>query len=233
VAVTARTEAERTAAIEELLAAGREAIVQELLSGPRWFAHSVGLGPEFRFLAFEALADYPRNSGPASFLRTGAAPPGVREATLRLMELVGYEGPCSLSFIEHDGRLQVHDVNLRLGATVGASIRAGFDIPRLAVDAALGRGAAPEEVVAPALTYVRMDGEWSALIDELRGRGTGEPKGPLAGRLVRGALAPGWMLDPSPLDPFLLSTTVGRRLLGVVRRARRRSNGSVGTARKA
>jgi len=232
VAVTARSDAEREAAVEELLVAGREAIVQELLAGPRWFAHSVGLGPEFRFLAFQAFADYPRGSGPASFLRTGEEPPGIREATLRLLELVGYEGPCSLSFIEHGGRMQVHDVNLRLGATVGASIRAGFDVPRLAVDAALGRGSAPEDLAPRAVTYVRMDGEWGALMDELRGRGTGERKGPLAGRLVRGALAPGWMLDPSPLDPFLLSTMAGRRLLDVARRARRRANGSLPAARK-
>ena len=227
VAVTCRTAAERDAAIGALVEAGRDALVQELLDGPRWFAHSVGVGDDFRFLAFEAFADYPRNSGPASFLRTAEAPAGVREATKRLVELVGYAGPCSLSFIESGGRLQVHDVNLRLGATVGASVRAGFDLPRAAVDVALGRPA-PPDAPAPArpVTYVRLDGELGALSDELRGRGTGESKAALAGRLVRGAFQRGWVLDPSPADPFLLGTLAGRRLATVARAALGRGGGA-------
>ena len=221
VAITVRTEPERDAAVAALVRAGRDALVQQLLDGPRWFAHSVGLGPDFRFLAFRAFDDYPRGSGPASFLRTATAPEGVSEATRRLVELVGYAGPCSLSFIESGGRLQVHDVNLRLGATVGASIRGGFDLPRLAVDLALGRPIPAENGHMRAITYVRMDGELSAIVDEFRGRGTGEPRGRLVSRLAKGVLAPGWMLDPSPFDPFLLSTLAGRRLATVARAARR------------
>ena len=112
----------------------------------------------------------------------------MREATKRLVELVGYAGPCSLSFIESDGRLQVHDVNLRLGATVGASVRGGFDLPRLAVNIALGLPLPAEGGPARTITYVRMDGELGALVNELRGRGTGEARGPpgLAPRQGRG-----------------------------------------------
>jgi carbamoyl-phosphate synthase large subunit len=225
VAVTVRTEAERDAAVAALLEEGRDALVQALLDGPRWFAHSVGLGRDFRFLAFEAFDDNPRGSGPASFLRTARAPEGVREATLRLMELIDYAGPCSLSFIESDGRPQVHDVNLRLGATVGASIRSGFDIPRLAVDIALGRSIPAENGDARTITYVRMDGELGAMVDEFRGRGTGEGRGPLAARLAKGIAAPGWMIDPSPFDPFLVSTLAGRSLLNAARAARRTARG--------
>ncbi|HTI35772.1 MAG TPA: hypothetical protein VL422_18995, partial [Miltoncostaea sp.] len=219
VAVTCRTEAEREAAIAALVAAGRDALVQELLDGPRWFAHSVGVGDDFRFLAFQAFTDYPRNSGPASFLRTAEAPAGVREATKRLVELVGYAGPCSLSFIESDGRLQVHDVNLRLGATVAASVRAGFDLPRAAVDVALGRPAPRVSPPARPVTYVRLDGEMGALSDELHGRGTGESKSALAGRLAQGVVRRDWVLDPSPFDPFLIGTNTGRRLAVVARAA--------------
>jgi len=222
VAVTARTALERDRAVDALRVQGRDALVQELLDGPRWFAHSAGLGDAFRLVAFEALADYPRGSGPASFLRTVDAPAQLRDATRRLMELAGYAGPCSLSFIQREGRLLVHDVNLRLGATVGASIRAGFDLPRRAVDIALGRESAPEPGAARAVTYVRLDGELGALADRLARRGSTEPARPLVGRLARGAASPGWMLDPAPLDPFLLATLAGRRLLGVARAAGRR-----------
>lgn len=222
VALTVRTEAERDAAVGALLAEGRDALVQELLDGPRWFGHSVGLGDHFRFIAFRAFADYPRGSGPASFLRTAEAPDGMREDTRRLVEAVGYAGPCSLSFIESGGRLLVHDVNLRLGATVGASIRSGFDLPRLAVDIALGRPVPAGDPLTRSITYVRLDGELGAAVDEIRGRGTGESARELLGRIVKGLVAPGWMLDPSPLDPFFLGTLAGRRLLAVARSARRR-----------
>jgi predicted ATP-grasp superfamily ATP-dependent carboligase len=222
VAVTALTALERDRAVDALRVQGRDALVQELLDGPRWFAHSVGLGDDFRLVAFEALADYPRRSGPASFLRTADAPRELRDATLRLMDLVGYAGPCSLSFIESGGRLLVHDVNLRLGATVGASIRGGFDVPRRAVDIALGRTSPPERTAARAITYVRLDGELGALADRLARRAAPEPVWPLVGRIARGAASPGWMLDPSPLDPYLAGTLAGRRLLGLARAARRR-----------
>jgi hypothetical protein len=230
VAVTVRTAGERDAAVAALVGAGRDALVQELLAGPRWFAHSVGLGDDFRFLAFEAFADYPRRSGPASFLRTAEAPAGVREATRRLVELVGYAGPCSLSFIAAGGRLHVHDVNLRLGATVAASIRAGFDLPRAAVDVALGRPVPPPEPLRE-VTYVRLDGELGALADELRGRGTGESKAALAGRLARGAVARRWVLDPSPADPFQDGTLAGRRLADVARAALGRGGGAAARTR--
>lgn len=96
VAATVRTAAEMEAAIASLVAQGRDALVQQLLEGPRWVGHSVGLGERFRFIAFRAITDYPRRSGPGSFLRTADAPAGVREATERLAALVGYEGPVSL-----------------------------------------------------------------------------------------------------------------------------------------
>jgi len=222
VALTVRTPAERDAAVAALVDAGRDAIVQELLDGRRWFGHSVGLGDDFRFMAFEAFADYPRGSGPASFLRTVEAPGGMREDTRRLVEAVGYAGPCSLSFIESGDRLLVHDVNLRLGATVGASIRSGFDLPRIAVDIALGRHDPVAVDPMRTITYVRLDGELGAAVDRIRGRGDGESAGALLGRVAKGLVAPGWMLDPSPLDPYFVGTLATRRLLSVARAGRRR-----------
>lgn len=221
VASTVRTAQERDAAVAALLEQGRDALVQQLLGGPRWFVHSTGLGDRFRFMAFRAIADYPRGSGPGSFVHTADAPAGVREATERLVALVGYEGPVSISFIEEGGRLYVHDVNLRLGATVGASIRAGFDLPRDAVNIALGRTAAPERTRRP-ITYVRLDGELGSAIAALRGDQDDAGAGELFGRVAKGLLAPGWMLDPSPLDPFLLGTLAARRLRSLAGRARRR-----------
>ena len=65
-------------------------------------------------------------------------PDGLESAIERLFGDVDYRGPATISFLERDGRLYVHDVNLRLGASVGLMVGSGFDLPRRAVEAALG-----------------------------------------------------------------------------------------------
>ena len=117
----------------------------------------------FDFLGFRVDRDYPRGAGPASVMHTAVVPAPVIEGTRRLLDLVGYRGPCSLSFIERDGRFMVHDVNLRLGATVEGSIRAGFDIPG-PLGGGRARQAEPAAGPADPTRYVRFDGELKELV---------------------------------------------------------------------
>jgi predicted ATP-grasp superfamily ATP-dependent carboligase len=209
----ARTEEEREEALGTLAAAGVPALVQEHVAGPRWVGHCVRYARAFEFLGFRVDRDHPRDDGPASVMRTVAVPRRMVEDTRRLLDIVGYRGPCSLSFIERDGRLLVHDVNLRLGSTVGASMRSGFDLPSRAVDAALGREPAGPPGRSRRVAYVRLDGELRELAREIRGPGR-EGDSPLrvARRLGAGLLLPGHMLDPSPFDPSWGPAIVARRL---------------------
>lgn len=195
------TEAERERAIGGLLAAGIPALVQQRLTGPRWVGHCVRAARSFAFLGFRVHRDHPRGDGPASVMTTARVPQEVVDGTRRLLEGVGYIGPCSLSFIEHEGRFLVHDVNLRLGATVGASVRSGFDIPRMAVAAALGRDLAPPRRTRR-VAYVSLDGELRELLSALRRRPEdGDGALEVARRIATGMLHPRHMLDPSPFDP--------------------------------
>ena len=206
----ATTVAERDAAVRALVAAGVPALVQERLLGPRWVGHCVLSDHGFDFLGFRVDRDYPRGAGPASVMHTAAVPPQVIDGTRRLLDAVDYRGPCSLSFIERDGRLMVHDVNLRLGATVEASIRSGFDIPGRSVEAALARPGPP----LPALShtrYVRFDGELKELVRTLRHRGGDESAATLVRWIATGVVSRRTVLDPSPFDPSWVLGLLSRK----------------------
>ena len=217
----ATTARERDDAIRALVAAGIPALVQERVVGPRYVGHCVLSDHGFDFLGFRVDRDYPRGAGPASVMHTAAVPPEVVDGTRRLLELVGYRGPCSLSFIERDGRFMVHDVNLRLGATVEGSIRAGFDIPGRCVAAALGRPSPPLPPLAPT-RYVRFDGEIKALLGAARGRGGGESAAALARWIASGLVSRRTVLDPSPFDPSWVLSLLWRKAQHLGSRARAR-----------
>ncbi len=206
----AATEAERDDAVGALLDAGVPALVQERLTGRRWVGHCVRGDGWFDFLCFEVDRDYPRRAGPASVMHSAPAPLEVIDGTLRLLDLVGYRGPCSLSFIQQGDRFMVHDVNLRLGATVEASIRAGFDIAGRSVEAALGRPVAPLPALRP-IRYVRFDGELRELARALRGR-NGESPARLGGWIAGGLVSRSTVLDPSPFDPSWAPSVLAKRV---------------------
>jgi hypothetical protein len=217
-AVLAASAAQRAAAVGALHDAGLEPVVQELVQGQRWSVHGVRGEGLFRACAIEVEASYPRGVGTSSVSRTTRPPRGLLASARRLLDLVDYRGPCSFNFIERGRRFLVHDVNLRLSASVGLSVRSGLDVPRLGVAAALGLAVPDEERPCRSITYVGTDGELRALARELTGRGTGEPPGRIAARLALGVLAPTHMLDPFPLEPFWLGSRLARRATRLARR---------------
>ncbi len=169
--------------------------------------------------------DYPRATGVACVQRTVAAPEGMAGAIERLLGGVAYRGPATISFLERDGRLLVHDVNLRLGASVGLMVRSGFDIPRRAVETALGIEPAGPAPWTPT-RYVWLDGELGALRDALRGRDVGESSARIAGRIAAAAALPGRVTDPGILDPWWLAERAGRAARPLRRRAGAARGGS-------
>ena len=222
--VLTTTAQERDTAVRTLVAAGVPALVQERLLGPRYVGHCVLSDHGFDFLGFRVDRDHPRGAGPASVMHTAAVPPPVVDATRRLLDLVGYRGPCSLSFIERDGRFMVHDVNLRLGATVEGSIRAGFDIPGRSVEAALGETSPPLPPLSPT-RYVRFDGELKELLRALRRRRGDESALTLARWIGAGLVSRRTVLDPSPFDPSWVLGLLSRKARHLGSRVTRRDRG--------
>jgi len=222
--VRVRTEAERDAAVEELVDLVGEALVEEQVLGQAWRVHFVR-DPEITLtFTLRSVRNYPPQTGQSSVLQVASAPPELVAMSRRLLDLVDYRGPGSIQVIERDGGFFVHDVNLRLPVTVGATISAGLDIPRLAVEAALGRldDRAPSDFKQ--LTYVSLQGEVRHLLAGLRRRETGAPVYRIATDLVLAALMPNRVLDPLHLmDPLPVVFGVGELFRSGKETRRRRS----------
>lgn len=209
--VAVATAAERDDAVGAFLSKGVEVIVQEELRGQRWVGQSVrDAHGRLELVASRIDRDYPRAAGVASVMRTVPEPPLELAAGIgRLLDVADYRGPSTISLIATGDRWAVHDVNLRLGSSVGLVIRSGLDMPRRAVEVALGSDPAPPVRCRPT-TYVRVDGELSASIDALRGRSAGDSAPRALGHLAKAALRRDGMLDPFPLDPLWLGGTAAR-----------------------
>jgi hypothetical protein len=222
-AVSVTDAAARDRAVAALLSAGLAAVVQERVEGVRWVGHCVRHGDgTLDLVASRIDRDYPRAAGTASLQRTVLdVPPALEWGVRCLLDEVDYRGPATVSFLDDGHRMVVHDVNLRLGASVGIVIRSGLDMPRRAVEAALGRGAGVHGA-RRSIRYARVDGEVAATIDALRGRGDGDPAHRIFGRLVSAGISRDGMVDPFPLDPFWSGTIAAQRAVAVARRALRR-----------
>jgi hypothetical protein len=135
---------------------------------------------------------------------------------VRLLDLVDYQGPGSIQAIECDGEIVVHDVNLRLPITVAVTIRAGFDMPRLAVEAALGEPFREPSGFVPA-TYVGLD-EIRHLVATVRGRNAATPAREIAADLWRGLVRRDFVLDQldvtDPVPTLLAARGLGLNLRG-------------------
>lgn len=215
--VEVTTADERDAAIRRILDSGVEALVQEqIIGGRRWVGHCVRGPGGVELIASRIVHDYPRATGVASVQHTCPAPDPVREGLGRLLAAVDYRGPATISFLQTGDRFLVHDVNLRLGASVGLLMASGLDMPRRAVEIALGDEALHRTVLGPT-GYVRTDGEICALGDALRGRRNGEGVATVAARIGRAAVRKDRMLDPSPLDMFWVGSQAATWALNATR----------------
>jgi len=212
-AVRVDTPAEREHHVRRMLDAGAGAVVQELIDGTAWVVHCVRASDDrFAGVSARVLTTYPRRVGMSSVSRVEPdAPAPLLDGARRLLDAVDYRGPCGINVIERDGVFHFHDVNLRLAASVGAAVAAGLDLPRLGVEAALGRPAAVVQPPVRRITYVRIDGEVRQVADRLRGR-TGEASRDAVASLAQGLVRRDWILDP--LDPIWASVAVLNWLRG-------------------
>ena len=204
------TAAERDAYVDELVAAGIGAIVQERIDGERWLVQSVRGPGVFECVVFHVLDDWPRGAGPASYKRNVAPPAPLVAAAKALLDHVDYNGPSGISFMVRDGRYYAHDANLRLGASSPASPHAGFDFPRRAAEAVLELDGVPFSGRWRPGRFMRLDLELEALADAWRTRHEDGAPGAVLRRILSVGLARDGMLDPSPLDPFWVGQLIAR-----------------------
>ena len=189
--------------LDELTHDGDTVLVQGEITGRQWRYDFVRGREWVHALASVQLADYPYRVGQSTVLQFGAMPPQLAERSLRLLTEAGYHGVGSIQWIEHAGDWFVHDVNLRLPASVAGMIAAGLDMPRLAVEAALGHEPPPQAAALRPVRYVWLEGEMISLRDTLAGARSGRSAAGIAGSLLLAAVSPARRLVPFDLsDPL-------------------------------
>lgn len=199
-AVSAAGAAERDAAVERIVAATGAAIVQEVVRGRRWRLHVARGHSRMVGVAWRTVRSHPRDTGMSSVSVMAPVPPALGHAVARLLREAGYIGVGSIQAFETADGWVVHDANLRPVFSTGASLRAGFDLPRMAVEIAMDGEPRLGGRVRP-VRYVWLSGE---LQEGVRALGRGDLAGAARalGDVAGAAALPGRMLDPT--DPRVL-----------------------------
>jgi predicted ATP-grasp superfamily ATP-dependent carboligase len=219
--VRVATAAARDAAVGRLTEAGHDAVVEELMTGEHWTVHCVRDG-EGRFAAVAAriVRTLPRGAGMPSIFEVGPPDGPAVRAARSLIDAIDFRGPCNVQVFAANGDTAVHDVNLRVPASVALAICAGLDMPAAGLEAGLGGDWSAPAPAAPGLRYV-------SLVDELRAlaHGSNGDGGPSRGRVARDILSATTsrraVVDPPLSDLFWVPQTLSaaarprvRRLLG-------------------
>ncbi len=201
--VRVRTAEECELAVSAMVTDGRSVIVQEEIVGERWRVHFARSEGRTSHVSARTCADFPPVVGQSTISEFGTTPPALEAAAMRLLDGLQYEGIGTFGFLLRSGRWYVHDVNLRLPASVGGTIAAGLDLPRVGVGIALGRSFPPTLTRARPVRFVQLHGEIAALRTELAGRGGGRPAASVVKEVVLAAVLPGRMLEPLDVrDPL-------------------------------
>lgn len=214
----ATTAAERDARVAAMAASGVGSVVQEVVTGPAWVLHGArdrdGNCP---LVAALAVTTWPRDAGVSSVTRVAPGADALARTATPLLDAVDYVGPWCINAFERDGRLVVHDVNLRVAASVQASIAAGVDVPVLGVAAAAG-GTIPGHLAVRPVTYASVDGEARALGTALGARDVRD-----VARIAARLASPATLRDPEPWDPWFVAGVARATAHRVLRAARRRA----------
>lgn len=219
------TEEERDALVKHLARSGYGAVVQERIDGQRWIVQSVRGDGVFEYVVHRVDLEWPRGCGLATLKRPSTEHAALAASAKKLLDHVDYRGSSGISFLEQDGRFYPHDANLRLGATMVASVNAGFDFPRRAVEAVMGLPGRPfDGTPIPGAVQMRLDLEIEALASALKRRDRAAAKRILV-NIGKVAVNPHGLLDPSPINPFWV-TSLAQRILHRVRAGMRARRGT-------
>ena len=201
--------------VRRLVDRGEVVLIQEEILGRQLRFHFVRRHGEVAHLAARTIANYPFRVGPSTVSEFFSSPPALVEVSIPLLEVAGYDGSGVIQYVERDGVWYVHDVNLRMPSSVDATIAAGLDMPRLAVEIALGHTPDLTSVRPRSLRHVQLNGELLALRDALKGVAVGRSAREIVTGLATAMVAPGRRLAPldiaDPLPTVAAFTAVAQR----------------------
>jgi carbamoyl-phosphate synthase large subunit len=177
--------------VARLTALGEVVLIQEEVVGRQLRFHFARRHDEIAHLSARTIANYPLRVGVSTVSDFGPSPPELVEVSLALLEAGGYDGAGVIQYVERDGAWYVHDVNLRMPSSVDATVAAGLDMPRFAVEIALGRAPDLASARPRPLRHLLLNGELLALRDALSGIDVGRSARSIAAGLGAALVAPG------------------------------------------
>ena len=226
------TPAERDSAVALVHAAEVDALVEERIVGRAWRIHFVTDGRRTFAIPVVTVRSFPPDAGESSVQIVPATSPAeLYSATDRLIAHLGYKGPGSFQFFERDGRFYLHDVNLRLPSSVGLSIAAGLDMPRLGVEVALGLEPTLSGPVHYGVRYVALEHELKSLAWRIRKHESPARVWEVASDIVLAAVLPSRVLDQFSVTDPLPTVALGAQLSREVLRWRAEEGGRRGAAK--
>jgi carbamoyl-phosphate synthase large subunit len=224
-AVPVATPAERAAALAEIHEVAGDAIVEELIVGTAWRMHFVADGARTFAIPIVTERSYPHGAGMSSVQSVApTSPDDLGAATSRLIAHLGYRGAGSLQFIERGGRFYIHDVSLRLPSSVALTIVAGLDMPRLAVELALGLSPPFPTSFRHDARYVWLGGELNTIGRLLRTREPASHVWQVVREMLGAATLRGRVLDQFSVSDPLPTVALAAHMY----REARRDDGSSG-----
>jgi carbamoyl-phosphate synthase large subunit len=207
--VTVATARERDAAVRRMVDHLGRVLVQEWIDGEGWRVNFVRGASGTAFVCGRTVRRWPAATGMSSTTDFSVSDPAAVAAALRILDAADYRGCGSVQLLASGDRVLVHDVNVRPETSVGGAIAAGLDLPRLAVEVALGREWLPQVRQRP-VRYVWFTAEVRALGRALARRSGADRPLPIARDLLRAAFTRDAVLDPGDVrDPLPLLGALG------------------------
>jgi D-alanine-D-alanine ligase-like ATP-grasp enzyme len=125
------SEAEARAVTEKILAVGSGVLAQQFAPGHREGVTLFMVDGEVRAsCGHRAYRTSPPLGGASAVRESISVPPDLYEASVRLVQAIGLEGPCEVEYRrDADGRPLLMEVNARLAGTLENAIHSGVDIP--------------------------------------------------------------------------------------------------------
>jgi predicted ATP-grasp superfamily ATP-dependent carboligase len=168
----AATEADVTARVEEIEAAGGEVLLQEYLPEPRLVAFVVVADERSRVVASvqqEADAVWPIGAGVSVRAHTVVPNDDLAEGAAALVKELGWTGLAELQYIvPADGKPRLIDFNGRFYGSLALAVGAGANLPAVWAALATSRQLPAARQARPGVRYQWLFGDLCRLMDERR-----------------------------------------------------------------
>jgi predicted ATP-grasp superfamily ATP-dependent carboligase len=181
VPVAVSDKAEATAAVEGFFAEGAHVLAQEFIGGRRErVTLFIAQGEVKASCGHVAVRNYPPFGGVSAVRESIRVPDDILDAATRLALAIGIEGPCEAEF-RRDARNcpRLMEINARVAGTLGHTVLAGVDLPRLTWQWATGRAVEPAASARVGVRTRSLAGDlmWLSQNRHWQGRPDSEPIG--------------------------------------------------------